>query len=62
MRGEDLACANCGGIVADGGCSVCRVTREHLSQEPRFTVSLPTLAFVLVLLALVLAYVAHQAG
>ena len=61
MRSDDLACANCGGIVADGGCSVCRMTREQLSRD-RFTLSGPVLAFLLALLTLALVFVARHAG
>jgi hypothetical protein len=61
MRSDDLACANCGGIVADGGCAVCRITRDRLARQ-RYSISGPVLAFVLALLALALAYVAHLAG
>ena len=61
MRSDHLVCANCGGIVADGGCSVCRATREQLSRQ-RLSVSGPVLAFILALLAVALVYVAHHAG
>jgi hypothetical protein len=61
MRSDDLACANCGGLVADGGCPVCRSTREQLARE-RFTISAPVLAFVLAVLALALVFVARHAG
>ena len=62
MRSDDLACANCGGIVADGGCPVCRLTRKQLSQQQRFSVSAPMLALVLALLALALVFVSQHAG
>jgi hypothetical protein len=61
MRSDDLACANCGGIVADGGCAVCRLTRDQLSRQ-RFSLSGPVLAFILVLIALALVYVAQHAA
>jgi hypothetical protein len=61
MRSDDLACANCGGIVADGGCPVCRSTREQLARQ-RISISGPVLAFMIALLALALAFVAHHAG
>ena len=61
MRSDHLACARCGGIVADGNCSVCRVTRAELARQ-HFTVPPALIALVAVLLALMLAYVAHHAG
>ena len=60
MRSDDLACAHCGGIVANGGCAVCRITREQLDQQ-RFSVPAPLLAFIAALVAVMLVYVAHHA-
>jgi hypothetical protein len=61
MRSDDVACAHCGGIVANGGCPVCRITREELDRQ-RFAVPAPLIAFLAVLIALMLVVVAHHAG
>ncbi len=61
MRSDHLACANCGGIVADGGCPVCRATRDELARQ-RFTVPTSLLAFLLAAIVLMIAYLAHHAG
>ena len=60
MRSDHLACAHCGGIVAEGNCAVCRITRAELARQ-RFTVPPALLALVAVLLTLMLAYVARHA-
>jgi hypothetical protein len=60
MRSDHLACAHCGGIVADGGCSVCRLTREQLARQ-RFSLPAPVVALMVALLAVMLAYVARHA-
>jgi hypothetical protein len=60
MRSDDLACAHCGGIVANGGCPVCRITRDELNRQ-RFSVPAPILALIATLVALMLVYVAHHA-
>lgn len=59
MRSGHLACAHCGGIVSEGNCQVCRVTRAQLDREG-FSVPAPVIAIVALLLVLMLAYVAHQ--
>jgi hypothetical protein len=61
VRSDHLACAHCGGIVADGGCSVCRVTREELARQ-RFSVPTPVVAFMLALLALLIVFAAQHAS
>lgn len=60
MRSDDLACAHCGGIVANGGCPVCRITREQLDRQ-RFSIPPPLVALIAALLALMLVYVARHA-
>jgi hypothetical protein len=60
MRSDHLACAHCGGIVADGGCPVCRMTRAQLARQ-RFTVPAPVIAILVALLTLMVAYVARHA-
>jgi hypothetical protein len=60
VRSDHLACGYCGGIVADGGCPVCRLTREQMARQ-RFTLPAPVVALMLALLALMLAYVARHA-
>ncbi len=62
MRSDHLACANCGAIVADGACPVCRLTREQLARQ-RFTFNVPAplIALLAAMIALMLAYVAHHA-
>jgi hypothetical protein len=62
MRSDHLACAHCGGIVAEGNCQVCRSTRAQLDREERFSLPAPLIALMLALLALMLVYVAHQAA
>jgi hypothetical protein len=59
VRSDHLACAHCGGIVSEGNCQVCRVTRAQLDRE-RFSVPAPIIALVVLLVTLMLAYVAHQ--
>ena len=61
MRSDDLACAHCGGIVSQGGCSVCRITRDELNRQ-RYTVPPALLALIVTLVALMLVYVAHHAA
>ena len=60
MRSDHLACAHCGGIVADGGCPVCRVTREQLARQ-RFSVPAPMVALMVALVALLIVFAAHHA-
>jgi hypothetical protein len=61
VRSDHLACAHCGGIVADGGCSVCRLTREQLARQ-RFSVPAPIFGLLLALLALLIVFAAQHAG
>ena len=35
MAYDDLLCAACSGRVVDGGCSTCRLTRQHLRSSAR---------------------------
>ena len=53
---DDLLCAACSGRVVDGGCRVCRSSRESLPAVP-----LPAEAFLLLaaVLAVVLAVLAR---
>ncbi len=60
VRSDHLACAHCGGIVADGGCSVCRMTREQLNRQ-RFSVPAPLVAFMLALVSLFIVLSARHA-
>ncbi len=60
MRSDHLVCAHCGGIVAEGSCPVCRITRAELARQ-RFTVPPALVALVALLLAVMLAYVARHA-
>jgi hypothetical protein len=60
VRSDHLACAHCGGIVADGGCSVCRVTREELDRQ-RFSVPAPIVALMLALVTLMIVLAARHA-
>ena len=60
MRSDDLACANCGGIVANGGCPTCRITRDQLDRQG-FSIPPALLALIAALVALMLVYVAHHA-
>lgn len=60
MRSDHLACAHCGGIVADGGCPVCRQTREELARE-RFSVPAPLVGLTIALIAFLIVLVAHHA-
>ena len=56
MGVDDLLCAACSGRVVDGGCRVCRSSRESLPVA-----ALPAEAFLLLatVLAIVLALVAR---
>lgn len=60
MRSDHLACAHCGGIVAQGNCATCRSTRAQLDSEERFSFPAPLVALMLALVTLMLVYVAHQ--
>jgi hypothetical protein len=60
MSCEHLICAQCGGPVAEGRCSVCRVTREH-AHHTSHGPSLPLVA-ALVLVALLLTLAAMHLG
>ncbi len=61
MRSDHLACAYCGGIVAEGNCPACRATREELASH-RFAIPAPLIALLLALLALIFACGIHQAA
>ncbi|RJK95444.1 hypothetical protein D5H78_12390 [Vallicoccus soli] len=54
---RDLACARCGGRVADGGCPACRRLRATPGGPPREAV-----AALLAVLALALAALGLEAG
>jgi hypothetical protein len=60
VRSDHLACAHCGGIVADGGCSVCRITREQLDRQ-RFTVPAPIVGLMVALMTLLIVFAARHA-
>jgi hypothetical protein len=60
VRSDHLACGNCGGIVADGGCPVCRLTREQLARQ-RFSVPTPIVALMVALLTLLVVFAARHA-
>jgi hypothetical protein len=60
MRSDHLACAHCGGIVSEGNCAVCRITRAELARQ-RFTIPPVLIALVVALLTLMVAYVARHA-
>ncbi len=60
MRSDHLACAHCGGIVADGGCAVCRITREQLARQ-RFSVPAPLVGLMVALVTLLIVFAAHHA-
>jgi hypothetical protein len=62
MRSDHLACASCGGIVAEGNCATCRSTRAQLDSEERGTFPAPLIALIVAILALLLLYVAHHAA
>jgi hypothetical protein len=61
MSCEHLICAQCAGPVAEGRCSVCRVTRDHVHQGGH-GLSLPMVlaaALVLLLLSLAAMHLGH---
>jgi hypothetical protein len=60
MRSDHLACAHCGGIVAEGNCATCRATRAQLDSEERFSLPAPLIALIVAIVAIMLVYVAHQ--
>ncbi len=60
MRSDHLACAHCGGIVADGGCAVCRSTREQLARQ-RFSVPAPLVGLMVALVTLLIVFAARHA-
>ena len=55
MAYDDLLCAACSGRVVDGGCPICRITRESLPRGPQLPaqalLALALLLTVLLLLA-----------
>ena len=53
--GPDLVCANCSGRVADGGCAVCRLSRQRLVAPQLPAGAVLALAVAVLLLLLVLA-------
>jgi hypothetical protein len=56
MRWEDLVCARCSGLVADGRCPACRSARESFSKNS-FTPS-PQMLFAIIIALLVLMVIA----
>ena len=56
MTGPDLVCARCSGLVRDGGCSTCRVTRHRDTGPTWFTVEMLVLLLALIV---ALALAAH---
>ena len=48
MPGPDLVCARCSGLVRDGGCSTCRVTRQRDTGPSWFTAEVLVLLLALV--------------
>ncbi|HEX4428947.1 MAG TPA: hypothetical protein VHZ96_06745 [Frankiaceae bacterium] len=60
MRSDHLACAHCGGIVADGGCPVCRLTREQLARQ-RFSIPAPIVGLMVALMTLLIVFAARHA-
>ncbi len=60
MRSDHLACGHCGGVVAEGNCPVCRITRAQL-QRMGFAIPTPVIILIVALLTLMVAYVANHA-